>query len=38
MPQASIPWDHVDEEYVTSPRTWDAGDLGLFMLVVVRLN
>lgn len=28
----AIPWDNVDEEYVASPRKWDAGSVGSFMI------
>ena len=28
----AIPWDHVDEEFLASPRKWDAGGIGTFML------
>ena len=28
----TIPWDNVDEEYVASPRKWDAGSVGSFMI------
>lgn len=30
----AIPWDNVDEEFLQRPRTWDASDLGRFMLVM----
>lgn len=30
----AIPWDHVDEEYLETPRQWDAGSIGRFMLRV----
>ncbi len=29
--QLSIPFDHMDEEYIRKPRKWDAGDIGRFM-------
>ena len=32
--QASIPWDHVDEEYVRRPRSWSAESIARFMLVL----
>jgi Mg2+-importing ATPase len=32
--QISIPWDHMDEEYVRVPRAWRADDIGRFMLFV----
>jgi Mg2+-importing ATPase len=30
--QLSIPFDHMDEEYIRKPRKWDAGDIGRFMV------
>ncbi|MEO7050957.1 MAG: magnesium-translocating P-type ATPase [Rhodanobacter sp.] len=30
--QLSIPFDRMDEEYVSKPRKWDAGDIGRFMV------
>ena len=32
--QLSIPWDRMDEEYVRTPRRWDAGNLRRFMLFI----
>ncbi len=29
--QLSIPFDRMDEEYLSKPRRWDAGDIGRFM-------
>lgn len=29
--QLSIPFDRMDEEYIRTPRKWDAGDIGRFM-------
>ncbi len=28
----AIPWDNVDEEYISRPRKWDASGVGSFML------
>ncbi len=28
----AIPWDHVDEEFIAQPRTWDANSVGRFMV------
>lgn len=28
----AIPWDHVDEEFISVPRKWDASSVGSFML------
>ena len=28
----AIPWDNVDEEFITKPRKWDASSVGSFML------
>ncbi|MEG2222296.1 MAG: magnesium-translocating P-type ATPase [Oscillospiraceae bacterium] len=28
----SIPWDHMDSEYLRKPREWDASSIGKFML------
>lgn len=28
----AIPWDNVDEEYLTAPRKWDASGIGRFMV------
>jgi Mg2+-importing ATPase len=30
--QLSIPFDRMDEEYLSKPRRWDAGDIGRFMV------
>ncbi len=30
--QLSIPFDRMDEEYLSRPRQWDAGDIGRFMV------
>ena len=30
--QLSIPFDHMDAEYLRIPRQWDAGDIGRFMV------
>jgi len=30
--QLSIPFDRMDEEYLSKPRKWDAGDIGRFMV------
>ncbi len=30
--QLSIPFDRMDEEYLSRPREWDAGDIGRFMV------
>lgn len=30
--QISIPWDNMDEEYLRTPRKWDASGIGRFML------
>lgn len=30
--QLSIPWDRMDKEYLRKPRTWDAKDIGRFMI------
>jgi len=32
--QLSIPFDRMDEDYLRKPRTWDAGDIGRFMVWV----
>jgi Mg2+-importing ATPase len=32
--QLSIPFDRMDEEYLSKPRRWDAGDIGRFMVWV----
>ena len=28
----AIPWDHVDREFIVSPRKWDASSVGKFMV------
>ncbi len=28
----AIPWDNVDEEFIAKPRTWDASNIGSFMI------
>jgi len=28
----SIPWDHMDEDYLKKPRKWDASSIGKFMI------
>ena len=32
--QISIPWDSMDEDYIVTPRKWDASGIGKFMLYV----
>ena len=32
--QTSIPWDKMDEEYLQSPRKWEAGGLARFMVFI----
>jgi Mg2+-importing ATPase len=32
--QIAIPWDRMDEEYVETPRKWDAGGITRFMLFI----
>lgn len=32
--QISIPWDRVDEEFLLTPRKWEAGGLARFMICV----
>jgi len=32
--QISIPWDTMDDDYIVTPRKWDAGGIGKFMLYV----
>ncbi|GAA0255626.1 magnesium-translocating P-type ATPase [Rhodanobacter caeni] len=32
--QLSIPFDRMDEDYLSRPRQWDAGDIGRFMVWV----
>lgn len=30
--QLSLPWDHMDREFLQKPRKWDAGNIGRFMV------
>jgi Mg2+-importing ATPase len=32
--QTSIPWDTMDDEYVATPRRWDASGIARFMIVI----
>jgi P-type Mg2+ transporter len=32
--QVSIPWDDVDDDYLTQPRKWDAGGIARFMVFI----
>jgi Mg2+-importing ATPase len=32
--QISIPWDKMDEEYIVTPRKWDASGISRFMAIV----
>jgi Mg2+-importing ATPase len=32
--QISIPWDHMDDEYLKKPQQWDAGEIGKFMIYI----
>jgi len=32
--QISIPWDTMDDDYIVTPRKWDASGIGKFMLYV----
>ena len=32
--QISIPWDIMDEDYIVTPRKWDAGGISKFMLYI----
>jgi Mg2+-importing ATPase len=32
--QLSIPWDRMDEDYLSTPRRWDPGNLRRFMLFI----
>ena len=34
LSQLSIPWDRMDEDYLTRPRRWDASNLRRFMLFI----
>ncbi len=36
--QISIPWDRMDADYIETPRKWDAGGIGKFMLYVGPLS
>ncbi len=32
--QISIPWDFMDEDYIVTPRKWDAGGISKFMMFI----
>ena len=32
--QISIPWDNMDEDYLRTPRKWDASGIGKFMMCI----
>lgn len=32
--QVSLPWDHMDPEYINQPQQWNADDIGKFMIYV----
>lgn len=32
--QISMPWDHMDEEYLVKPQQWNASEIGKFMICV----
>jgi Mg2+-importing ATPase len=32
--QIAIPWDHMDEDWLTIPRPWNAGNIATFMLCI----
>ena len=32
--QVSIPWDKMDDDYIVTPRKWDASGIGKFMLFI----
>jgi len=32
--QVSIPWDKMDDDYIVTPRKWDASGIGKFMLYI----
>lgn len=32
--QVSIPWDTMDDEYLSKPRKWNADDIGRFMIFI----
>src|SRR5579872_7523955 len=32
--QISIPWDFMDEDYIVTPRKWDAGGISKFMIFI----
>ena len=34
LSQLALPWDRVDREFITRPRTWEAGGLARFMLCI----
>lgn len=32
--QISMPWDHMDPEYLIEPQQWNAGEIGKFMIYI----
>jgi Mg2+-importing ATPase len=34
LSQTAIPFDRVDEEYLSQPRRWEIGDIGRFMIFI----
>ncbi len=34
LSQVSIPWDTMDDEYLSKPRKWSADDIGKFMIFI----
>ncbi|WP_211092893.1 magnesium-translocating P-type ATPase [Chitinophaga polysaccharea] len=32
--QVSIPWDHMDKDFIEQPKKWNAGDISRFMLFI----
>jgi Mg2+-importing ATPase len=34
LSQLSLPWDHVDQEFVQQPRKWDAPDFARFIILI----
>lgn len=34
LSQVSLPWDHMDREYIDRPQPWNAGDIGKFMVFI----
>ncbi|WP_163602562.1 cation transporting ATPase C-terminal domain-containing protein, partial [Klebsiella pneumoniae] len=30
--QLALPWDHMDKEFLSKPRKWDAKNIGRFMI------